>query len=170
MVMVKIKLNKFRLDCIINNFIENLEDMEYAIGKYNSVDSDNLLEVRHISKSIRCSSVSFYKITEDYLGMCLKRVGVGVSDMNFKDCVNLAYSKGLITEDIRNYLITNVRIRNIDSHTYNQPSIEELINIFNKNKPILYSYLEFLKNLSNVGFDRNDNLSNFSGSNIFNKM
>ena len=161
-----VKINKMRLDSIINNFLENIEDLEYAIGKYYNVNREDEMEVRHISKSIRVSFCYIYKMIEDYLGMALKKVGVGINDMTFKNCVNLAYSKNLLTEEIKDYLINNANIINIDSNTYNQPSTEELIDMFNKNKDLLYRYLEFLKSLSNNGFDKDFTIKN---SSIFNK-
>ena len=152
--MVKIRINKIRLDSVINNFIENLEDLEYSIKKYNNYDGDDDLEIRLFSKAIRSNSLSIYKVTEDYLGMALKKVGIGVSDMTFKSCVNLAHKNKLLPSDVKEYLINNVSVRNLDAHSYNQPSIEELINMFNDNRELLYSYLEFLKDLSRNGFDK----------------
>lgn len=164
--MVKIKFNKYRLNEVINNFIENLEDLEYSISKYDKIDKNDEMELRLVSKSIRASSLSIYKVSEDYLGMSLKKVGIGVSDMAFKSCVNLAFSKGLLTKEIKDYLIENVDIRNIDAHTYNQPSIEDLISMFIANRDLLYRYLEFLKGLYKSGFEKKDL---FKESSIFNK-
>lgn len=162
--MVRIKFNKIRLNEVINNFIENLEDLEYSIEKYNKIDKEDEMELRLVSKSIRASSCSIYKISEDYLGMALKKVGIGVSDMTFKSCVNLAFTRELLPEEVKEFLIKNVNVRNIDAHTYNQPSIEELICIFEDNRELLYGYLEFLKSLYKNGFDKKDL---FKDSNLF---
>lgn len=158
------KFNKIRLNEVINNFIENLEDLEYSINRYATVDASDGMEVRLISKSIRVSSSSIYKISEDYLGMALKKVGIGVSDMTFKSCVNLACSRDLLPKDIGEYLINNVSIRNIDAHSYNQLSVDDLIVMFKDNRDVLYKYLEFLKDLSRNGFDKKDL---FKDSNLF---
>lgn len=162
--MVKIKFNKIRLDAVINNFLENIEDLEYSIMKYNAATIEDEMDIRLFSKAIRANSSSIFKLTEDYLGMALKKVGVGVSDMTFKSCVNLAYKNKLLPEDIKDYLINNVSIRNIDAHSYNQPSVEDLISMFNDNRELLYNYLEFLKDLSRNGFDREDS---FKSSSLF---
>lgn len=165
MVMIKIKFNKIRLNEVINDFIENLEDLEYSIKKYSNIDKEDEMELRLVSKSIIVSSCSIYKISEYYLGMTLKKVGIGVSDMTFKSCTNLAFSRGLLPQEVKEFLIKNVNVRNIDAHTYNQPSIEELIFMFNENRELLYRYLEFLKDLYKNGFDKKDL---FKDSDIFN--
>lgn len=122
--MVKIKFNQMRLGAIINNFIENLEDLEYSINKFYNVDVEDTMEIRHIGKSIMASSSAIYKITEDYLGMALKRVGVGVSDKSFTDCLKYAIEFNLINKEFANSLMNNMEIRNFMNYNYSQPSIE----------------------------------------------
>lgn len=77
-----VRLNNMRFENIINSFTENLEDIEVAINwytNYSSNDNKVIAKERLLKKSIRESIASIYKITEDYIGMILKKVGLGVT-------------------------------------------------------------------------------------------
>lgn len=156
MVMVKVKFNQMRLGAIINNFIENLEDLEYSINKFYNVDIEDTMEIRHISKSIRVSSSAIFTNCEDYLGMCLKKVGIGVSDKPFRDCLKYAIEFNLINKEFANSLMNNMEIRNFMDYNYSQPSIEQIINFYKLNRDAFDTQIEFMENLSKKELDKKD--------------
>lgn len=160
-----VRLNNMRFENIINSFTENLEDIEVAINwytNYSSNDNKVIAKERLLKKSIRESIASIYKITEDYIGMILKKVGLGVTDKSFKDCVNIVTEKGFFTEEYKLFLFKNLKVRNINAHQYNCPSTEDLIKLYNDNKEILYNVLYFMKSLLNKqGKSKINNLTNF---------
>lgn len=160
-----VRLNNMRFENIINSFTENLEDIEVAINwytNYSSNDNKVIAKERLLKKSIRESIASIYKITEDYIGMILKKVGLGVTDKSFKDCVNIVTEKGFFTEEYKLFLFKNLKVRNINAHQYSCPSTEDLIKLYNDNKEILYNFLYFMKSLLNKqGKSKINNLTSF---------
>lgn len=140
-----VKVNKMRLEELIVNFRKCLEDLEFAIENLDSA-LDEKWE-RLIRNSIRNGVASIFTNAEDYLGMVLKKLGVGVTDKTFRDCLKLAEDNDLIDKDYSRCISKSVNIRNSFSHKYNVPSTEVLIQFFLDNKNVFYKHLEFMIDL-----------------------
>ena len=76
-----VKVNKMKLEELIVNFRECLEDLEFAIENLDSALDEKWK--RLIRNSIRNGVASIFTNAEDYLGMVLKKLGVGVTDKTF---------------------------------------------------------------------------------------
>lgn len=143
-----VRLNKMRLDKIISNFNECLEDIDLSLS--NLSDNDLLSRYgmdRILKNSIRHGVDSIFTNTEDYLGSILKKVGIGVSDKSLRDCITIAKNKNLIEPNFADCIISNIKIRNTFSHRYNQPSTETLIEFYTTNREVFLSQIEFMKKL-----------------------
>lgn len=140
-----VKVNKMRLEELIVNFRKCLEDLEFAIENLDSA-LDEKWE-RLIKNSIRNGVASIFTNAEDYLGMVLKKLGVGVTDKTFRDCLKLAEDNDLIDKNYSRCISKSVNIRNSFSHKYNVPSTEVLIQFFLDNKNVFYKHLEFMIDL-----------------------
>lgn len=140
-----VKVNKMRLEELIVNFRKCLEDLEFAIENLDSA-LDEKWE-RLIRNSIRNGVASIFTNAEDYLGMVLKKLGVGVTDKTFRDCLKLAEDNDLIDKNYSRCISKSVNIRNSFSHKYNVPSTEVLIQFFLDNKNVFYKHLEFMIDL-----------------------
>ena len=140
-----VKVNKMKLEKLIVNFRECLEDLEFAIENLDSA-LDEKWE-RLIRNSIRNGVASIFTNAEDYLGMVLKKLGVGVTDKTFRDCLKLAEDNDLIDKNYSRCISKSVNIRNSFSHKYNAPSTEVLIQFFLDNKNVFYKHLEFMIDL-----------------------
>ena len=134
-----------KLEKLIVNFRECLEDLEFAIENLDSA-LDEKWE-RLIRNSIRNGVASIFTNAEDYLGMVLKKLGVGVTDKTFRDCLKLAEDNDLIDKNYSRCISKSVNIRNSFSHKYNVPSTEVLIQFFLDNKNVFYKHLEFMIDL-----------------------
>ena len=141
-----IKVNKMRLEELIVNFRECLEDLEFAIENLDSA-LDEKWE-RLIRNSIRNGVALIFTNAEDYLGMVLKKLGVGVTDKTFRDCLKIAEDNDLIDKNYSRCISKSVNIRNSFSHKYNVPSTEVLIQFFLDNKNVFYKHLEFMIDLA----------------------
>lgn len=144
-----VKLNKMRLNNIIANFNDCIEDIDFSISCLSNKEmiSNKNME-RLVKNSIRDGISSIFINTEDYLGSVLKKIGVGVSDKNLRDCITLTKNKNLIEPGFADCIISNIEIRDSFFHTYNQPSTEILIELYKNNREILLSQIAFMKNLS----------------------
>lgn len=140
-----VKVNKMKLEELIVNFRECLEDLEFAIENLDSA-LDEKWE-RLIRNSIRNGVASIFTNAEDYLGMVLKKLGVGVTDKTFRDCLKIAEDNDLIDKNYSRCISKSVNIRNSFSHKYNVPSTEVLIQFFLDNKNVFYKHLEFMIDL-----------------------
>ena len=140
-----VKVNKMKLEKLIVNFRECLEDLEFAIENLDSA-LDEKWE-RLIRNSIRNGVASIFTNAEDYLGMVLKKLGVGVTDKTFRDCLKIAEDNDLIDKNYSRCISKSVNIRNSFSHKYNVPSTEVLIQFFLDNKNVFYKHLEFMIDL-----------------------
>lgn len=83
-----VKINNMRLNDLIYNLEECLEDINFAIEKLEATD-ENVMMLRMINNSIRCGIASIFTNCEDYLGMILKKNGVGVTDKSLRDCLRI---------------------------------------------------------------------------------
>lgn len=158
-----VRINNMRLNNIISNFSECLMDTDYSLMRLEK--SEDRMERRVFSNSIKQGVISIFTNCEDYLGMCLKKVGIGVTDKSFKDCLEYAVSFNLIDKDFANCLSNNMKIRNFMAHRYNQPSIEEIIEFYKVNRDAFTSQIKFMENLSKSALAKDDILKNLS---IFN--
>ena len=79
--------------------------------------------------------------------MVLKKLGVGVTDKTFRDCLKIAEDNDLIDKNYSRCISKSVNIRNSFSHKYNVPSTEVLIQFFLDNKNVFYKHLEFMIDL-----------------------
>lgn len=140
-----VKVNKMRLEELIVNFRECLEDLEFAIENLDSALDEKWK--RLIRNSIRNGVASIFTNAEDYLGMVLKKLGVGVTDKTFRDCLKIAEDNDLIDKNYSRCISKSVNIRNSFSHKYNVPSTEVLIQFFLDNKNVFYKHLEFMIDL-----------------------
>lgn len=140
-----VKVNKMRLEELIVNFRECLGDLEFAIENLDNALDDKW--ERLIRNSIRNGVASIFTNAEDYLGMVLKKLGVGVTDKTFRDCLKIAEDNDLIDKDYSRCIAKSVNIRNSFSHKYNVPSTEVLIQFFLDNKNVFYKHLEFMIDL-----------------------
>ena len=140
-----VKVNKMKLEELIVNFRECLEDLEFAIENLDRA-LDEKWE-RLIRNSIRNGVASIFTNAEDYLGMVLKKLGVGVTDKTFRDCLKIAEDNDLIDKNYSRCISKSVNIRNSFSHKYNVPSTEVLIQFFLDNKNVFYKHLEFMIDL-----------------------
>lgn len=141
-----VKVNKMKLEGLIVNFRECLEDLEFAIENLDSA-LDEKWE-RLIRNSIRNGVALIFTNAEDYLGMVLKKLGVGVTDKTFRDCLKLAEDNDLIDKDYSRCLSKSVNLRNSFSHKYNVPSVEVFVKFFLDNKNVFYKHLEFMIDLA----------------------
>ncbi len=140
-----VKVNKMKLEELIVNFRECLEDLEFAIENLDSALDEKWK--RLIRNSIRNGVASIFTNAEDYLGMVLKKLGVGVTDKTFRDCLKIAEDNDLIDKNYSRCISKSVNIRNSFSHKYNVPSTEVLIQFFLDNKNVFYKHLEFMIDL-----------------------
>ena len=140
-----VKVNKMKLEELIVNFRECLEDLEFAIENLDSALDDKW--ERLIRNSIRNGVALIFTNAEDYLGMVLKKLGVGVTDKTFRDCLKIAEDNDLIDKDYSRCISKSVNIRNSFSHKYNVPSKEVFIQFFLDNKNVFYKHLEFMIDL-----------------------
>lgn len=147
--MVIVKINNMRLNDLIYNLEECLEDINFAIEKLEATD-ENVMMLRMINNSIRCGIASIFTNCEDYLGMILKKNGVGVTDKSLRDCLRISIEQELIESNFGNCIIKAIKMRNSFSHRYNVPTTEELINFYTENKENFYKQLEFMKSLSST--------------------
>lgn len=140
-----VKVNKMKLEELIVNFRECLEDLEFAIENLDSALDDKW--ERLIRNSIRNGVALIFTNAEDYLGMVLKKLGVGVTDKTFRDCLKIAEDNDLIDKNYSRCLSKSVSIRNSFSHKYNVPNTEVLAQFFLDNKNVFYKHLEFMIDL-----------------------
>lgn len=161
--MVMVRINNMRLNNIISNFSECLMDADYSLMRLEK--SEDKMERRAFSNSLKQGVISIFTNCEDYLGMCLKKVGIGVTDKSFRDCLEYAISFNLIDKDFANCLSNNMKIRNFMSHRYDQPSLEEIIKFYKVNRDAFNSQIEFMENLSKSELTKNEILKK---SSIFN--
>lgn len=144
--MVMVKINNMRLMNIISNFSECLIDTDYSLMRLEG--TSDKMEYRAFSNSVRQGVISIFTNCEDYLGMCLKKVGIGVSDKSFRDCLDYAVRFNLIDKDFSICLSNNIRIRNCIAHKYNQLSIDEIINFYKNNRKVFDNQIKFMELLS----------------------
>lgn len=145
--MDMVRINGMRLEELIENFEECLKNLEDALFFLNSTNDSRIYNLA--IGSFRYGITSIFTNTEDYLGMVLKKVGVGVSDKTFRQSLKLALDNGLIDEDFANCISKSINIRNSFSHGYNVPTTEDLINFYTSSKNVFHNQLKFMKNLSN---------------------
>ena len=123
--MVIVKINNMRLNDLIYNLEECLEDINFAIEKLEATD-ENVMMLRMINNSIRCGIASIFTNCEDYLGMILKKNGVGVTDKSLRDCLRISIEQELIESNFGNCIIKAIKMRNSFSHRYNAVSYTHL--------------------------------------------
>lgn len=83
-----------------------------------------------------------------------QKVGIGITDKSFKDCLEYAVSFNLIDKDFANCLSNNMKMRNSFSHKYNVPTTEELVSFYKGNRLKFDKHLAFMKSMTstNIGY------------------
>lgn len=139
-----VKLNYMRLADVLSNTKKNLRILDRSIEEYNKCNNE-LKDV--YEQALRSCIFEIFKNAEDYLGMVLKKLGVGVTDKTFKDCINLAKDNKLINSEYADCIYRNIKIGNSYAHKYNVPSTAEIIKFYNSNKDCINKQITFMEDI-----------------------
>lgn len=141
-----VRLNNMRLERIIFNMEDNLRILDHTLKRITEFSDE--MDVMMAKSSFRNGIVSIFTCAEDYLGMALKKVGTGIGERTFRECVNRCYGENLLPDYYKDFLLKNVKVRNASTHSYDVPSTEDLIEIYRDNRLLLFNFLDYLRSLN----------------------
>ena len=154
------KVNSMRLQNIVNNFIEIINDLEEDSDLYNSLKEGDKY-YKQVSNSFRNNMKEMYNVFEDYIAFSLSSVGVSVTENRLRDYILNAYNLKVIPEDFYGFYSRTLNIRNTFAHQYKKPTTKELVKLYKDNKEVLDNFKVFLEKRlrDNIKNNRKDLLS-----------
>lgn len=138
------RINSMRLQSIVNNYIEVLDDLEEDSSLYINMDESDKY-YKQVSNSFRNNMKEMYTIFEDYIAFSLSVVGVAVTENRLREYILNAYNLKIIPENLYNYYDKTLNIRNTFSHQYKKPTTKQLVKLYLDNKDILEEFREYMK-------------------------
>lgn len=138
------RINSMRLQSIVNNYIEVLDDLEEDSSLYINMDESDKY-YKQVSNSFRNNMKQMYTIFEDYIAFSLSVVGVAVTENRLREYILNAYNLKIIPENLYNYYDKTLNIRNTFSHQYKKPTTKQLVKLYLDNKDILEEFREYMK-------------------------
>lgn len=138
------RINSMRLQSIVNNYIEVLDDLEEDSSLYINMD-ENDKYYKQVGNSFRNNMKEMYTIFEDYIAFSLSVVGVAVTENRLREYILNAYNLKIIPENLYNYYDKTLNIRNTFSHQYKKPTTKQLVKLYLDNKDILEEFREYMK-------------------------
>lgn len=137
-------INSMRLQSIVNNYIEVLDDLEEDSSLYINMD-ENDKYYKQVGNSFRNNMKEMYTIFEDYIAFSLSVVGVAVTENRLREYILKAYNLKIIPENLYNYYDKTLNIRNTFSHQYKKPTPKQLVKLYLDNKDTLEEFREYIK-------------------------
>ena len=155
-----IKVNSMRLQNIVSNFVEIINDLEEDSNLCNSLKEGDKY-YKQVSNSFRNNMKEMYNVFEDYIAFSLSSVGVSVTENRLRDYILNAYKLKVIPEDFYEFYSKTLNIRNTFAHQYKKPTTKELVKLYKDNKVILENFKVFLEKRlkDNIKNNRKDLLS-----------
>lgn len=138
------RINSMRLQSIVNNYIEVLDDLEEDSSLYINMDESDKY-YKQVSNSFRNNMKEMYTIFEDYIAFSLSVVGVAVTENRLREYILKAYNLKVIPENLYNYYDKTLNIRNTFSHQYKKPTTKQLVKLYLDNKDTLEEFREYMK-------------------------
>lgn len=149
-----IRVNSMRLQNIVNNYMEILNDLDEDSNLY-SVMNENDKYYKQVSNSFRNNMKEMYTIFEDYIAFSLSAVGIAVTDNRLRDYIFNAYKLNIIPEDFYEFYNKTLNIRNTFAHQYKKPTTKELVRLYKDNREILKGFEKFMNNRLNEHIENN---------------
>ena len=140
-----IRINSMRLQNIVNNYIEILNDLEEDSSLYETLN-ENDKYYKQVSNSFRNNMKEMYTIFEDYLAFSLSSVGVAVTDNKLREYILNAYKLNIISEEFYDFYNKTLNIRNTFANQYKKTTTKELIKLYKNNIEILQNFKVFIEN------------------------
>ena len=140
-----IRINSMRLQNIVNNYIEILNDLEEDSSLYETLN-ENDKYYKQVSNSFKNNMKEMYTIFEDYLAFSLSSVGVAVTDNKLREYILNAYKLNIISEEFYDFYNKTLNIRNTFANQYKKTTTKELIKLYKNNIEILQNFKVFIEN------------------------
>lgn len=159
-IILMIRINSMRLQNIVNNYIETLNDLEEDSSLYETLN-ENDKYYKQVANSFRNNMKEMYTIFEDYLAFSLSSVGVAVTDNKLREYISNAYKLNIISEEFYDFYYKTLNIRNTFAHQYKKPTTKELVKLYKNNKNVLENFKMFIEKRlkENIKNNRKDLLS-----------
>lgn len=101
-----------------------------------AIDNSNGIIRKGLEQGFRMYMVQFRQLLSDYMAHCLKSVSFSVSDtsVTFLEIVKKCEEQGFLMELDVNFIKVITKYRDLASHGYKIPKIQELLNFYKDNR------------------------------------
>lgn len=101
-----------------------------------AIDNSNGIIRKGLEQGFRMYMVQFRQLLSDYMAHCLKSMSFSVSDtsVTFLEIVKKCEEQGFLKELDENFIKVMTKYRNLASHGYKIPKIQELISFYKDNR------------------------------------